>query len=263
MADVVVFRLEAPIASFGDLAVGERRTSHRRPAASAILGLVAAALGIGRADPGHDALAAGWRIALRTDRLGAPLADFHTAQTPPQRRGRGYATRADELAEKTDLATIVSRRDHWTDAAFTVALWPSPEPTAGPDATAIAAALHRPVWAPFAGRRACPLSRPLAPRVIAAATVTAAFSAWDAAEATARACAEARGLALPAHRVGDVYALDEDFDADRPLAAAGAGLTPDRREIRRDRLVSRARWQYEPRGEILARAATDTTTGAP
>lgn len=258
MADVVVFRLEAPIAAFGDLTVGERRSSHRRPSASAILGLVASALGIGRTDPGHEALAARWRIALRADHLGAPLADFHTAQTPPQKRGRGYATRAAELAVKTDLATIVSRRDHWTDAAFTVALWPSAEPTDSPDAIAIAAALARPVWAPFAGRRACPLSRPLEARVIAADTVVAAFAGWDAAEAAARARAEAEGLALPTHRVGTTYALDDDFGVGGPLASAAADLASDRREIRRDRLVSRARWQYEPRGEILARAATTT-----
>lgn len=261
MADVVVLRLEAPIAAFGDLTVGERRTSHHRPSTSAILGLVASALGIGRADPGHEALAARWRIALRADHLGAPLADFHTAQTPPQRRGRGYATRADELALKTDLATIVSRRDHWTDAAFTVALWPSDAATDGPDAAAIAAALAHPVWAPFAGRRACPLSRPLEPRVIAADTVMQAFAGWDAAEATARARAEAQGLALPTHRVGSIYALDDDFGVGGPLAVACGELKPDRREIRRDRLVSLARWQYEPRGEILARAAT--TTEAP
>lgn len=262
MAEVVVFRLEAPIAAFGDLTVGERRTSHRRPSASAILGLVASALGIGRSDPGHEELAACWRIALRADHLGAPLADFHTAQTPPQKRGRGYATRADELAVATDLATIVSRRDHWTDAAFTVVLWPSGATTDGPAAAAIASALARPTWAPFAGRRACPLSRSLEPLVVDAETVVDAFDAWDAAEAAARGRAEALGLDLPIHHVGSAYALDDDFALGGPLAAAFGDLGLDRREIRRDRLVNRSRWQFEPRGEILARAAPVTTTEA-
>ncbi|NLH82473.1 MAG: type I-E CRISPR-associated protein Cas5/CasD [Phyllobacteriaceae bacterium] len=257
MAHVVVFRLEAPIAAFGDLAIGERRTSDRRPAASAVLGMLAAALGIGRDDPRQADLAAAWRIVTRVDALGAPLADFHTAQAPPRRRGRGFATRADELADPLDLATIVSRRDYWTDAAFTVLLWPADGLGDRVTAETLVAALTRPVWALYVGRRACPPSRPLAPRAIDAATVVEAFTGWDEAEGRDRVRAKEDGCVLPRHAVGDVsrrdgLALDADFDDGRPLHPAFAGLEVDRRDTRRDRAVDRRQWLFEPRDEILA-----------
>jgi CRISPR system Cascade subunit CasD len=238
MADVIVFRFDAPLAAFGDLTVGERRSTHRRPAFSAILGLVAGALGIERDAPGHEALAAGLAMALRCDGLGAPLADFHTAQSPPQRRGRHYATRKQELALKADLGTMISRRDYWTDAAFTILLWPNAD--APYDAAAIASALNRPKYAGFAGRRACPLGRPPAAKVVAAATVSDAFAAYDAALAEA----EAR---LPLRPIG------QDVAFDPALEPVLGDFVETRREMRRDSVLSRARWQFAPRAEGLAR----------
>ncbi|MCW2318977.1 CRISPR system Cascade subunit CasD [Rhodoblastus acidophilus] len=210
-----------------------------RPAFSAILGLVAGALGITRDAPGHEALAQGLAMAVRCDGLGAPLADFHTAQTPPQRRGRGYATRKDELAVKADLGTIVSRRDYWTDAAFTVLLWPNAE--APYPAADIAHALNRPKYAGFAGRRACPLGRPPAAKVIAATTVSEAFAAYDCAlqEQEAR---------LPARPVGAEIAFDP------ALADVLGELREHRREMRRDMVFNRARWQFALRAEGVAKA---------
>ena len=62
--------------------VGESRGSWDRPSRSAILGLLGAALGITREDQaGHDALDAGYGIAIRLDSAGTTLSDYHTAQT--------------------------------------------------------------------------------------------------------------------------------------------------------------------------------------
>jgi CRISPR system Cascade subunit CasD len=238
MADVIVFRLDAPLAAFGDLTVGERRSTHSRPACSAILGLVAGALGIARDAPGHEALAAGLAMAVRCDGLGAPLADFHTAQTPPQRRGRGYATRKEELAVKADLGTIISRRDYWTNAAFTVLLWPNAKTPY--QAAEIATALNRPKYAGFVGRRACPLGRPPAAKLIAAATVSEALDAYDS--------------ALAQHEAGFFpRAVGEDIAFDPALAEVLGALTERRREMRRDAVLNRARWQFAPRAEGVAR----------
>lgn len=239
MADLVLFRLEAPIAAFGDLAVGERRGSHRRPSHSAIAGLTAAALGLGRDSPDIEAFANGFLLAVRADSIGAPVADFHTAQTPPQKRGRSYATRRQELAIKNDLGTIVSRRDYWTDAAFTVLLWPKAELPFTPQA--IASALNRPVYALFVGRRACPPGAPVAAKVIAAENLPAAFAAYDALLGEQR-----RKGGLPATTPGKEIAFDAAFtDEQRD------GLASIRSETRRDRLVSRQRWQFALREERL------------
>ena len=61
--ETLVFQLEAPLSSWGDVAVGEYRPTAEYPGQSAILGLLAAALGIDRLDTeGQSALQQGYRI---------------------------------------------------------------------------------------------------------------------------------------------------------------------------------------------------------
>ena len=123
MTEFLTFALAAPIAAMGELAVGERRGSWDRPGRSAVLGLIAACLGVDRNDEaGTDALEHGYGLALRIEQMGPLLADYHTTQVPPARRGRRFATRAEELAAH-DLETILSRRDYHMDALVLAALW--------------------------------------------------------------------------------------------------------------------------------------------
>src|SRR5437764_7750010 len=85
MPDFLTFALAAPLAAMGEIAVGERRGSWDRPARSAILGLIAACLGLAREDEAaHAALETGYGLTLRRQRLGPLLADYHTAQVPPK-----------------------------------------------------------------------------------------------------------------------------------------------------------------------------------
>jgi CRISPR system Cascade subunit CasD len=168
--------LAAPIAAMGALAVGERRGTWDRPGRSAVLGLVAACLGIEREDEdAHQALEAGYGMALRVERLGPVLADYHTAQVPPARRGRVFRTRREELAA-LDLGTILSRRDYHVDVVVFVALWPREAAPRWP-LKAIAEAMQEPQFVPYLGRRACPLMLPLSPEIEAAADPAAALAA--------------------------------------------------------------------------------------
>ena len=48
--DILVFRLYGPMASWGEIAVGENRHTANYPSKSALLGLLGAALGIERDD---------------------------------------------------------------------------------------------------------------------------------------------------------------------------------------------------------------------
>ena len=58
MARFLTLTFAAPLASFGAIAVGERRPSWDRPGKSAALGLIAGALGLDRSDEdAHRALA--------------------------------------------------------------------------------------------------------------------------------------------------------------------------------------------------------------
>lgn len=240
MPEVVVFRYEAPLAAFGNLAVGERRGSRTRPSHSAITGLIASAFGIGRDDQGHEEIAQGFLLAIRTDKPGEALSDFHTAQTPPQRRGARYATRKEELRNKRNLGTIISRRDYYTEACFTVLLWLK-DGYARP-AASIADALNRPAFIPYAGRRSCPFGTPPAARVLQVETVSEAFDAYDA----ITRCDEKQVLRS---RKPVQVALDRELWEE---GCRGEISSTMRSGVVRDRLVSRVRWQFEPRVEIVA-----------
>lgn len=171
MADYVVFTLVAPMGSFGGLAGHERRGSGSWPGRSAILGLLGAALGVRRDDhAGLDRLRL-WRSAVAILSEGQPLRDFHTVQTVPNANIKRPATRADALqALKAKDNAVITRRDYRTDCAFGVALW------GGDDHGEVVAALKAPVFVPYLGRKSCPLSAPMAPRVVSAETVGQALS---------------------------------------------------------------------------------------
>jgi CRISPR system Cascade subunit CasD len=247
--EYLVFRLYGPMCSWGDIAVGEVRPSTMHPSKSAILGLVAAALGLKRPDTArddiertalemaHSALAHGYGFAVRVDAPGIPLVDYHTAQVPSSGTGRNrrqFATRRDELTivPRPDLNTILSRRDYRVDALYTIALWG--RPGAPHPLAELAVRLHEPAFALYLGRKSCPLALPLAAQVVTADNIQHAMhnAQLPLPENFARQLALQN--AIPA-----LY-WDEDGDA---------GLPVQHTFTRRDAVYSRRRWQFMPRSE--------------
>lgn len=246
MTGMVLFTLWAPLAAMGDVAVGERRAAFDRPARSAVMGLLAGALGLTREDDdAHVALDAGYALALQVLSPGRLLQDYHTVQAPAARKGLAWPTRAAALAADK-VETLLSLRDYRQDPVVTVAMVARGEPRWSPDM--LAAALRRPVFAPYFGRKACPLGLPFAPLVFEGARLAAGFAAArDARTGPERRVIDALGLS---RAVPTVY-------ADRDIGPDGDDLLVDdyrilRVESRRDRSVSRRRWQFEQRDEIVA-----------
>jgi CRISPR system Cascade subunit CasD len=238
MGQHLVFLLHAPLGAMGGVAVGERRAGFDRPGKSAILGLVAAALGLDRSDEAAlVTLAEGYGIGLGEIASGRLLFDYHTAQTPPQRKNRRFATRREELAVD-DLGTILSVREYRTDPAYLVVLWPRETPRWS--LGQFAEALRRPHFTLFFGRKACPLGAPLDPRVVEADDPRSAIYTYLAAR-TPEQTSFLRELRLDGSP--PVLALDLD----------GAGDHVDRMRVerRRDALESRRRWQFGLRSEAL------------
>src|SRR6056297_3475917 len=94
----LVFRLYGPLSAWGGIAVGESRHSAVYPSKSALLGLLAAALGIRRDEEARQAaLAAGYQFAVKVLRTGSLLRDYHTTQVPDSAGKLVYRTRCDEL----------------------------------------------------------------------------------------------------------------------------------------------------------------------
>ncbi|UFN49152.1 type I-E CRISPR-associated protein Cas5/CasD [Roseomonas sp. OT10] len=251
MPAYLTFALVAPLASFGGIAVGERRGGWDRPARSAVLGLLGACLGVEREDDAAQAaLAADYGLALLCHAPGRLLPDYHTAQMPPALRNRRFATRAEELAAP-GLNTVLSRRDYRSGAWHLGALWARGEAPRW-SLEQLRDAMARPTFVPYLGRKSCPLGLPLAPEIATADDPTAALERRRAEGPEAR-------LLLP--RAGRRETPLRDLLADQPadplivLDAADAGADPRllRVEMRRDQPRSRRRWQFDLRPEAVLR----------
>lgn len=259
MAPILTFALVAPLGAMGGIAVGERRPGWDRPARSAVLGLVAACLGLARAEEeAHAELAAGLGVALRREGpAGSLLADYHTAQAGTPRRGQVgrnaglpmFATRREELSGSRE--TVLSRRDYRADPGFTAALWRRPTPAFRWTLDALAAAMREPGFVPYFGRKSCPLGLPLAPLVVEAETVVEALLRRD--EEAARLGWPEREAMTPRRRGRDVGAGGGTLWAD--LAGPEEprlGVDHHRVETRRDAPLGRCRPQFGLREEAAA-----------
>ena len=247
--ETLIFQLQGPLSSWGEVAVGEYRPSADYPSQSAILGLLSASLGIVREDEeAQMALLSSYRLAVGVINPGRLLRDFHTAQVPGRAdlKKRPQATRRDELAvPKYDLNTILSTRDYRQDGAAVVAL----QSRDGGHYTLaqIAEALLRPKFLLYLGRKSCPLAVPLYPRVVNAASVSDAMNDYLQ-QVAALWTAQIGNKAVPAARLRKIAWGDEFGEDD----VAVIGHSRDLSLIRKDRVLARNGWQFGDRREHIA-----------
>ena len=240
----LLFTLAAPLAAFGTIAVGERRPTADRPAKSAVLGMIASALGIERSQEDTlRALTSSLGYAVRVEDAGLLASDYHTTQVPPARRNRRFATRAEELSiPKSDLRTILSFREYRTGVLATICVWLK---TPGPvTLDAMEAALKAPAFVLFAGRKAYPLMLPCRPVVVETAGLRAGFEAYDASETDRQRQLKAHlGVKPRAIATTNIYADQDGVPA----------IEASRIEQRRDIPESRAKWRFGLRAEAVLR----------
>lgn len=233
MTSFLLATLYAPLASWGGIAVGEVRDSWEFPSRSAMLGLLAGAIGIEREEQSrHDAIDQGLGVAVRADVLGTAMVDYHTVQTVAAKtlKKRPPTTRR-ELLAAAPPETMVTRRTLRCEALYTIAVWRTSE--AGATLDELAHALRFPAFTPYAGRKANAFALPFAPQVVEATSLAAAFRqrlAPQGLDGRVRDRAKA-----PIHVVHDAC---EGFDSQ---------LTPVRQVRRRDTAPHRARWQFAER----------------
>jgi CRISPR system Cascade subunit CasD len=243
MSDYLLFRLYGPLAAWGDIAVGEFRPSFSHPSKSAVLGLMAAALGIRRDEEAvHQAMASCYGFAVRVEAAGTPIRDYHTVQVPPTGYGRNkktFATRKDELAiAREDLGTILSSRDYRCDSVYSVCLWTVGE--SSPYSLAhLEAALAKPTFTLYLGRKSCPLALPLQPQVVQASNLREAFHTASFEDTIFL-------NSLPRSETVNVYW--EGAEANGYIAVHTIE--------RRDSPLSRRRWQFAVRSEHYTTEST-------
>ena len=137
----VVMLLTGPLQSWGGPAPGVyERPTESMPSLSGVIGMVANALGRRRIDPIDD-LAAGARLAVRADRPGTLVEDYHTLGNVLNAEGKLLSH------------SVPTRRWYLQDAAFLAVYTP---PIGGASAAKIMAALSEPERPLYLGRRNCP-----------------------------------------------------------------------------------------------------------
>ncbi|MDG6249204.1 type I-E CRISPR-associated protein Cas5/CasD [Methanocalculus sp.] len=237
MPEFLVFHLYGVMASWGDTAVGEYRPTHDHPTRSAVLGMVAAALGIRREEEKRlNELNNGYHVAVRLDRPGKLLRDYHTTQVPRSgsgKRKKDFATRKEELnAPEKDISTILSSRDYHCDAVYTICLWlKNNNPPHRLEE--LRDALNTPEFVLYLGRKSCPPALPLGARVVTGDNLGAIFMAepFPGEGFLSR-------MAFREKIVRVYWEGDEDV-----------GIQPDHSGLRHDDPLSRRRWQFRNRIE--------------
>lgn len=165
----LVLRLNAPLASFGGTAIDSRGVTRDFPAASAITGLLANALGYERHETGLlDRLQE--RLVFGARREEEPIlgrmTDFQTAKLGANDKGWTTRGRVEERAggAATYDSPHIRYRDYHADTRMTLVLHLFPAEEA-PVLDDIAAALDRPARPLFLGRKGClPADYLLAPQ---------------------------------------------------------------------------------------------------
>lgn len=248
----LLFQLYGALASWGDIAVGDMRPTFDRPSKSAVIGLIAAALGIERPhqemdaaeqralEEKHRALASSLGYAVRIDRAGVFLRDYHTVQSPDDTKGHNHlSTRRDEVLFE-ELGSKETYREYYSSMLATVCLWEvgdAPYPLA-----AIRAKLRRPRFTPYLGRKACPPALPFNPVIVEAKDIRAAFANADVMEHLSR-------FGNHGEELCDTEKASYYWEGD-PDEGFGE---PQQIVMRRDAPGSRTRWQFGTRREFVAR----------
>lgn len=145
----LLLRLAAPMQSWGTESKFDTRQTRREPSKSGVIGLLACALGIRRDDSAALAELSKLSFGVRVDQEGQQLMDYQTVKS--------YKSKAEYLAEADPEAAYQTYRYYLADAIFVAAV------TSDDDALMdkLEAALHRPAFPLFLGRRSCPPTLPL------------------------------------------------------------------------------------------------------
>jgi CRISPR system Cascade subunit CasD len=135
---VLLLRLAGPMQSWGTQSRFVQRDTGLEPSRSGVVGMLCAALGWPRDHPLEDFTLDKIRMAIRVEREGRLMRDYHTAQN---------VRRADTT--KPPQGTVISERFYLADSDFLVGL-------AGerPFLERLEEGLHAPEWPLFLGRKA-------------------------------------------------------------------------------------------------------------
>ncbi len=165
--DVLLLRFEAPLLSFGGERVDQNGVQQAFPGRAMLTGLLGNSLGFEHHDfAALDALQGRLRYAVRRDRAGEALVDYHTVDLGQPFMLQGWTTRGEPESRggASSTGTHIRLQHYRADAVFTVAL--TLRDGEGSTVEDLARALVHPERPLFIGRKCClPATRILCGRV--------------------------------------------------------------------------------------------------
>ena len=191
MQDYLIIKLQGAMQAWGGHTYEDYRPSQIFPTRSAIVGLLAACLGIERED--IKALKAlnesfQFNMTVRVDKRKQAQQHKQTVSKEPKYVAMQKITdfhtvqHARKVDGKPRPEAIVSRREYLCDAEFTLALSFIDETFYSLEK--IKQAIKKPVYTPFLGRRSCPIHRPLFEAVVKAENAIEALNTVEPCQGT-------------------------------------------------------------------------------
>jgi CRISPR system Cascade subunit CasD len=159
--------------AWGATLPGELRPSDDHPTKSGVLGMLGACLGLrDHQEEEMQSLQNNLLFACREDLPGSIMEDYHTVQLPIK---RFQAFDAKTKIRKGEDTTLISTRQYLCDAMFTVSLSGALE-----SLEALKAAIEKPEFTPYLGRKCCLPALSMRPQIVEATTIQEAFSKYVA-----------------------------------------------------------------------------------
>ncbi len=188
----LLLRLAGPLQSWGLDSKFDRRNTRREPTKSAVIGLLAAALGR-RRDESLSDLSEHLRFGVRVDNEGDLLRDYHTA--------------------KSEKSAYVTQRYYLCDAVFLVGLQGE-----DPLLLELTHALSHPAFPLFLGRRSCPPEGKLVLGIVEGASLEEALSAAPRLLTSANMRKNTQGIKLRLILTAQGDNREGYFQRDEPLS---------------------------------------------
>lgn len=232
MTNFLVFQLYGNLSAWGDIAVGEFRPTQDHPSKSAIMGLLAASIGIKRDENSrHQQLNSCYGMAVCTLSHGEILRDYHTIQVPAGAKN-GFTRKAELTFDHLNLKTILSQRDYQMDALHLVALFLKKEAPYSLDE--LSDFLNKPQFTTCLGRKSCPPGLPYSPKVLKMTTLKQACENYPC---------ELKSNHLFQNKLIAWY-------WEKGLNESELGMKATMTYPRRDQSLNRERWQFSRRDEF-------------
>lgn len=231
MIETIAVRLEAPLVSFGGVSVDNLGVTWRMPGRAMLAGLLGNALGYRHFEADKlNSLQTRLRYAVRCERAGREIVDFHTVDLSQEFLSEGWTTRGAPEGREGGTAsegTHIRLRSYLADSIYTAVLSLVPaQPT--PAIQQIESALRSPHRPLFIGRKCCLPSSPIFVGRFQAVTLLAALKS------------------VPRVQRADRGKLMTRWPADQDCEVPGSRLVPitDDRDWT-NQIHAGRRWMYE------------------